>query len=362
MNYSLELRSIIENMPHCMPFGLRKRILSQLLGRDKEMTGSGMDYVFEHGPNYIHIRREFIVEDTIFKVAPLGSEFKKIVNISFVDEFGTAEPGIDGGGLFKEFMTLFCRKIFDPEIGYFVETPEHTLTPNPVNLIGSNRERHYEVIGMMVGKAIYEGVLIEPCLSRVFLNKVQGRMNSADDLQYVDPVLHKSLMSLKWTNVGDLGLYFVTDEESFGKKLTVPLVAGGYDKQVTEHNKWDFIFLTANYKLNYQMEQAARAFRRGLDMIIPEGCLDLFSPDELLRLISGDNRGFEIEELRTNCEYHGYSASSPTVKRFWKIMEEFNEKQKQQFLLFVTGCSRPPLMVGSSHTGFLKSATSLRNR
>ena len=51
---------------------------------------------------------------------------------------------------------------------------------------------------MMVGKAIYEGVLIEPCLSRVFLNKVQGRMNSADDLEYIDPELHKNLMSLKW--------------------------------------------------------------------------------------------------------------------------------------------------------------------
>lgn len=63
------------------------------------------------------------MEDAFFKIAPLGSEFKKIVNISFVDEFGTAEPGIDGGGLFKEFMTLFCRKIFDPNVGYFIETP-----------------------------------------------------------------------------------------------------------------------------------------------------------------------------------------------------------------------------------------------
>lgn len=35
---------------------------------------------------------------------------------------------------------------------------------------------------MMVGKAIYEGVLIEPCLSRVFISKMQGRNNNSDDL------------------------------------------------------------------------------------------------------------------------------------------------------------------------------------
>ena len=57
---------------------------------------------------------------------------------------------------------------------------------------------------------------------------------------------------------------------------------------VTEANKRDFIFLTANYKLNLQIEQQANAFRKGLSHIIPEGCLDLFNPDELLRLISGD--------------------------------------------------------------------------
>lgn len=68
-----------------MPFELRKRILTDLLKRDKEMAGAGMEYIFENGPNYIHIRREFIMEDAFFKIAPLGSEFKKIVNISFVD-------------------------------------------------------------------------------------------------------------------------------------------------------------------------------------------------------------------------------------------------------------------------------------
>lgn len=46
INYSLELKSIITNAPHCMPFVLRKRILTDLLKRDKEMSGAGMEYIF----------------------------------------------------------------------------------------------------------------------------------------------------------------------------------------------------------------------------------------------------------------------------------------------------------------------------
>jgi len=34
---------------------------------------------------------------------------------------GVVEEGIDGGGLFKEFITKLCDKIFDPEYAYFKE-------------------------------------------------------------------------------------------------------------------------------------------------------------------------------------------------------------------------------------------------
>ena len=51
-------------------------------------------------------------------------------------------------------MTLFCRNIFNPLMGYFVETPEHTLCPNHNHMHGSMREKYFETIGMIIGKAI----------------------------------------------------------------------------------------------------------------------------------------------------------------------------------------------------------------
>lgn len=39
----------------------------------------------------------------------LGKDLKGKVAISFVDEFGLHEAGIDGGGVFKEFLTRQVR-------------------------------------------------------------------------------------------------------------------------------------------------------------------------------------------------------------------------------------------------------------
>jgi ubiquitin-protein ligase E3 B len=36
------------------------------------------------------------------------------VNVSFVNELGLAEAGLDYGGLFKEFLTDLAKAAFDP--------------------------------------------------------------------------------------------------------------------------------------------------------------------------------------------------------------------------------------------------------
>ena len=61
------------------------------------------------------------------------SEFMRVVRIAaeFIDESGMEEPGIDGGGLFKEFLTELTVKAFDPRMGVFTSTPANELYPNP---------------------------------------------------------------------------------------------------------------------------------------------------------------------------------------------------------------------------------------
>lgn len=55
-----------------------------------------------------------MLEDAFDKIFPLGESIKKRFRISFVDVNYITEEGVDGGGLFKEFMTKISEKIFDP--------------------------------------------------------------------------------------------------------------------------------------------------------------------------------------------------------------------------------------------------------
>ena len=44
---------------------------------------------------------------------------------------GLDEPGVDGGGLFREFLSELLRTGFDPNHGYFTTTQDGLLYPSP---------------------------------------------------------------------------------------------------------------------------------------------------------------------------------------------------------------------------------------
>jgi ubiquitin-protein ligase E3 C len=50
-----------------------------------------------------------VFEDGFSHLNELGSRLKGPVAIQFIDEFGMPEAGIDGGGLFKEFLTSYVN-------------------------------------------------------------------------------------------------------------------------------------------------------------------------------------------------------------------------------------------------------------
>ncbi len=90
---------------------------------------------------------------------------------------------------------------------------------------------------MIVGKAIYEGILLKASFARFFLNRfgdnpgtiTGGTRNTIDDLQALDPELYKNLMMVKYYdgNVEDLGLTFAIEEDYLGRMISLPLVKNG---------------------------------------------------------------------------------------------------------------------------------------
>jgi ubiquitin-protein ligase E3 C len=62
-------------------------------------------------------------------------------------------------------------------------------------------------------------------------------------------------------------------------------------------------------------------------------------------LLGGDAVPININNLKLHTTYGGvFDIEHPTIKLFWKVVEEFTEDEKQKLIKFITSCSRPPLL------------------
>lgn len=71
----------------------------------------------------------------------------------------------------------------------------------------------------MIGKALYDGVLIDVAFAPFFTNKILGQYSYLEDLPNLDPTLYKSLIDLKRYegDAKDLCLDFTVCDEFFGQ-------------------------------------------------------------------------------------------------------------------------------------------------
>ena len=83
---------------------------------------------------------------------------------------------------------------------------------------------------------------------------------------------------------------------------------------------------------------------QGLHEVIDPELLSMFFPEEIQLLISGGLNEIDINDLRENTQYNGYSKNDSYINDFWNYLESLPNKQKEKFLLFVTGSDRPPLL------------------
>ena len=62
---------------------------------------------------------------------PLPPDLRLPLKVTLVNAQGLDEPGIDGGGVFREFLSELLKTGFDPNHGYFTITQDGQLYPNP---------------------------------------------------------------------------------------------------------------------------------------------------------------------------------------------------------------------------------------
>ncbi|XP_027350463.1 E3 ubiquitin-protein ligase UPL7 isoform X2 [Abrus precatorius] len=347
---SLSVGSVVTIAPHVFPFEERVEMFREFIKMDKasrKMAGE----ISEPGSRAVEIviRRGHIVEDGFQQLNSLGSRLKSSIHVSFVSECGLLEAGLDYGGLSKEFLTDISKAAFAPEYGLFTQTStsDRLLIPTASARYLENGLQMIEFLGRVVGKALYEGILLDYSFSHVFVQKLLGRYSFLDELSTLDPELYRNLMYVKNYDgdVKELSLDFTVTEESLGKRYVIELKSGGKDISVTNENKMQYIHAMADYKLNQQILPFSNAFYRGLTDLISPSWLKLFNASEFNQLLSGGNYDIDIDDLKNNTRYTGgYNEGSRTIKIFWEVIKGFEPKERCMLLKFVTSCSRAPLL------------------
>jgi len=339
---------ILNNIPFAIPFEVRVSIFRHFIANDKMSKGVADRHAlfWRRGRTKIAVRRGSVAQDGFDKLA--DADLKMPIEISFIDQFGQEEAGIDGGGVFKEFITSLSKEVFDTDRGLWLTNKKNELYPNPH---GYAMEPHnlnwYRFIGRILGKAMYEGILVDVAFAEFFLAKWLGRQSFLDDLASLDPELYKGLIYLKhYTgNPEDLSLNFTIVDQEFGVAKTIELVPDGSNIPVTRENRLQYIQLVSHYRLSRQIRLQSRAFFEGLSDMIVANWLRMFNQHEVQILLGGTNSPIDVDDLKNHTNYGGtYEENHPVIVCFWKVVKSFDQEQRRSLLRFVTSCSRPPLL------------------
>ncbi|KAG2018861.1 ubiquitin-protein ligase [Coprinopsis cinerea AmutBmut pab1-1] len=342
---------VLNNIPFSIPFEIRVSIFRHFVLNDMmKVSGGAMDRFGGgwgwHDKTRIRVRRGRVAQDGFDRLSEV--DLKKPVEITFVDQWGQEEAGIDGGGVFKEFFTDLCKEVFDTDRGLWLANKKNELYPNPHSYATEQHSLNwYRFIGRVLGKAMYEGILVDVAFASFFLARWLGKQSFLDDLASLDPELYKGLIFLKHYkgNPEDLALNFTIAVDELGVTKDVELVPGGSNITVTKANRLDYITLVSHYRLKKQIKKQSDAFFDGLSDMIDPRWLRMFNQQEVQILIGGVNSPIDLDDLRQHTNYGGlYDDRHPVIVAFWKVVNSFDQEQRRALLRFVTSCSRPPLL------------------
>ncbi|KDR68278.1 hypothetical protein GALMADRAFT_146508 [Galerina marginata CBS 339.88] len=340
--------SIFKKIPFAIPFEVRVSIFQHLIVTDRVLHGSTerLNSLGHDQGLRVRIRREEVVLGGFRELA--GVNLNAPLEIVMTDGFGQEEEEVDGRGHFKEFlMAFFQEAMYD---GLWFENVRGELYPTTHGYaIEANSLNWFWFTGYLIGKAMYDGILMDIPFATFFLVKCLGRTSFFDDLFSLDLGLYRQLFSLKHSskniNIEDLSLHFSITIEESGVTKTVDLIPNGHKIAVTRENRLRYIDLVTRYRMDTQFKRQSEAFLAGLSHIIQPEWLKMFDQRELQILIAGVPGPIDLDDLRRHTTYQGiYHNSHETINVFWQVVDSFHHWQKRSFLAFVTNCDRPHVL------------------
>jgi E3 ubiquitin-protein ligase HECTD2 len=348
--------------PFCLPLSAKRLIIQKdsetkmllearqsLLHKFRQKQLPNMGLLFLN----LRIRRKFLLEDSLREISRNQGDLKKKLRVQF-----TGEPGIDLGGVSKEWFFLITQRFFNEDYGMFTYNSKSRQWWFCTSCKENNQE--YNLCGVLLGLAMYNGInldirfpmavykkLLSPAI--VPYNNPHQPVGIAkfqmNDFTDVFPELGRGLKELLEYDGNveeDLCQTFMVSFTEYGQMLTRYLRPDGDKIPVTNANREEYVNLYINYMMNKSIYKQFYSFYHGFHSVCASNALLLLRPEEVETLVIGDP-DFNMSDLEKITTYDGYQRSDPTIRHFWEAVHDFNLKLKRKFLRFCTGNDRIPV-------------------
>ncbi|KAJ4297668.1 E3 ubiquitin-protein ligase tom1 [Kalmusia sp. IMI 367209] len=296
----------------------------------------------QHPPLQLAVRRDQVFLDSFKSLYFKTADEMKYGKLSIRFH---GEEGVDAGGVTREWFQVIARQMFNPDYALFIPVASDRTTFHPNRLSGINPEHlmFFKFIGRVIGKALYEGRVLDCHFSRAVYKRILSRPVNVKDMESLDEEYYKSLVWILNNDPTDvIPETFSVDNERFGETEVVDLIEDGRNIPLTEENKHDYVRLVTEYRLTGAVQEQIEHFLKGFHDIIPAELVSIFSEQELELLISG-LPDINVEDWKANTEYSNYTQNSPQIHWFWRAVRSFDKEEQAKLLQFVTGTSKVPL-------------------
>ena len=212
----------------------------------------------------LNIRRDMVFLDSFRSLCfRTGEEIKNArLNVRF-----QGEEGVDAGGLTREWYQVLARQMFDPNYALFtpVASDSATFHPNKSSYVNDEHLMFFKFVGRIIGKALYDGRLLDCHFSRAVYKHILNRPISVKDLEYYDNTYYKNLMWILENPINDIVTEtFSIEAEEYGVTHIIDLVPDGRTIPVTDENKTEYVRLVSEYKLQTSVKDQLKEFLTGM--------------------------------------------------------------------------------------------------
>lgn len=124
----------------------------------------------------------------------------------------------------------------------------------------------------------------------------------------------------------------------------VELIPNEANIKITTENFPQYKTKIVEFTCGSKVTPCVDAFRNGLGKVFKPNTWLLLSANEMVALITGEERPITKEDLVENIELsNGYTTESPEIRLLFELLLEMDLRLQGLFLKFVTGSSRLPI-------------------